>query len=344
MSSRIIFLASRTIWIGVATLLCTSLYAQQPAESNSTNLPKKQLDTEIKHIGTAEVRTVVKAGFYPDRQPKVYWHDQDWNIDLVIPPSEDDPHSLKIISSGGAASIVKLPHLYTQINTISRAPGDKAIIEADCGGTCSGFLIIDLKQGKVTDDIGCEFTNISPNRRFILYDNWFPAHAESHVNQYHLYDTMKSPRENICSYRNNDPQHKDLDDNMRGFQVYPQRPGQVICNDVEDDDNPDDNLATNFTWAEDSSKIAFADVKSGVMSLILVTMPARAKDLPRTSVYPLTGAENVCVGTEHCDYHAVQSLSWDGEIVKAVFLVIENGKRVERNLAIPVSNFVPIGK
>ena len=350
MSSRTMFAASRTIWIGVVTLLCASLYAQQPAGSNSTSPPKKQLDTEVKHIGTAEATTVVKTGFYPDRQPKVYWHDQDWNIDLLIPASGEDPYSLSISSRGGVASIVKLPDLYSQINTISRAPGDKAIIEVDCGGTCSGFLIVDLRQGKVIDDIGCEFTNISPNHSFILYENWFPAHAESHVNQYHLNDVTKSPRENVSSNRDNDPQHKDLDGNMRGFQVYPQKPGQVICNDVEDDDNPDDNLATNFTWAADSSKIVFADVKSGVMSLILVTMPGGAKDLPRTSTYALIGQEDACegvtdaAGERHCDYHTIKFLGLDGDNVKAAFLLHENGKPVEKDMTIPLSKFVPIGK
>jgi hypothetical protein len=239
--------------------------------------------------------------------------------------------------------------VYAQINSIFRAPGDKVIIEADCGGTCSGFLIVDLPRGKVIDEISCEFTKISPNRRFILYDNWFPAEAESHVNQYHLYDTTKAPRENVCSYKNNDPKHENLSDDMRGFQVYPQRPGQIICNDVEDDNNPDDNMATNFTWALDSSKIVFADVKSGVMSLILVTMPIETKDRPRTSVYALTGAEDVCAeaidaaGEKSCDYHVIQSLGWDGDAVKAVFHH-QFGAKLDLEKTIPISKFVPVSK
>jgi hypothetical protein len=133
------FAASRTIWIGVVTLLCASLYAQQPAGSNSTSPPKKQLDTEVKHIGTAEATTVVKTGFYPDRQPKVYWHDQDWNIDLLIPASGEDPYSLSISSRGGVASIVKLPDLYSQINTISRAQATRRLSRWTAEVPAAGF-------------------------------------------------------------------------------------------------------------------------------------------------------------------------------------------------------------
>ena len=81
-----------------------------------------------------------------------------------------------------------------------------------------------------------------------------------------------------------------------------------FCTNKGNDGLDDDNMAMNFTWAADSRKIVFADVKSGVMSLVVVTMPVGTKDLPRTSVYPLTGAEDVCAGVtdsageKYCNY------------------------------------------
>lgn len=323
----------------------------QPTQSTDANKPEEPLGIEVKHIGRAEAASVVNTGFFPSRQPVIYWHDQDWNIDLVIPPtgSENDAYSLRISSSSGAASTVLLPEVYAQIKSITRAPRDKVILDADCGGTCSGFLIVDLKEAKVIDDIGAEDVTISPDGRFILYNNGYPSHGGEHENLYHLYDTMKPPSENVCGYSRYDSKHERLVEVWRGFQVFPQKPGQIFCTNKENDGLDDDNMAMNFTWAADSSKIVFADVKSGVMSLVVVTMPVGTKDLPRTSVYPLTGAEDVCAGVtdsageKYCNYGIIQSLGWEVNAVKAVF-DYQSRTKVGGQMTIPVSKFVAIGK
>lgn len=348
MSAQTRVIVSWIIGIVVATPISTSMLAQQLAQSNEAQEPEKPFITDLKHIGAAEVSKVVNTGYFPSRQPKIYWHDQNWNIDLVIPSkgSENDAYSLRISSSSGTETIVELPEIYGQIDTIYRTPGDKVILNGECGGTCTGFLIVDLKQPKVIDDIGAEDVTISPDGRFILYDNAYPAHGGDHENRYHLYDTTKTARENVCGYMDNDPRHERLDEDMRGFEVYPQRPGQTLCSAPDEDD---DNMATNFLWSEDSSKIVFADVKNGVMSMVLVTMPVGKSDLPKTSLYALTGAEDVCAGAtdaageKSCDYHVIKSLDWDGDTVKAVFHH-QLGVTLDLERAIPVSKFVPIGK
>ncbi len=331
------------ISLGIVAVLTGSLSSQQ--SPHSVGAGEQPLPTDVEHYGPAEAKRVSNkiTMFYPHRQPEVYWRDPDWNIDLVIPPSSDDPYSLSIRPSGGRGLTVELPETYEQVNSISRAPGDKAIVVADLTGTTQAVAIIDLKLGKVIDNIGLYNPTVSPNRRFILYENWYPPHAETHENVYHLYDTMKSPKENVCGYRSNDPKHEDLDEGMRGFQVFPQRSGQVLCTDLEDDN--DDNMASNFVWADDSSKIVFADVKRSVMSLILVTAPLGSADLPRTFVHPLKGAENVCLEAKYCDFHVIKSLTLEDESVKlTVFPHPESGKKVENDLIIPISRFVPVGK
>lgn len=327
---------------GLLPAFSASLSGDQEQQSNV------EIRSEVKHIGTAEVRTVTPTSlFVPNHQPEVYWHDSDWNIDLVSPASENNPSVLSIRSSTGKVSALKLPTEFEQINSILRAPGDKAIVIEESHTGTGGFAIVDLGAGTTVDKVGIVFANISPNRRFILYQNWFPPHAETYENIYHLYDTMKSPLGNVCGYMNNDPKHEDLNDGMRGFQVYPQESGQTDCNGPENDD--DDNMATNFTWAEDSTTIVFADVKSGVMSLVLVTMPTGLKDLPKTSVYTLTGTEDVCagntdaVGENNCDYHVIQSLDWEEGAVKAVFHH-QFGAKFNLEVTIPISKFVPISK
>jgi len=343
-------LVAATMGAGLLALLAPALLAQSAERLPNADHP--YLGTKIVHVGDAETKQVWSGGFYPTAQPEVYWHDPDWNIDLVIPPNNsdpnsDEPYSLSIRSGDGRASIARLGHRWAQVDSILRSPGDKAIIEAYCGGKCGGFLIVDLVQGKVVDEVGAYAPAISPNRRFLIFETGMGE------NLYHLYDVTKTPRENTCGYRHNDPLHANLDEDLRGIQVYPQKPGQAGCQ-LEDDPD-DDNMGFDFTWAPDSSKIVFADVKDSVMSLILVTMPAGAKDLPKTSTYALAGSENICAAVQYCDFHIVKSLAWDGDTVKVVFeygkrTVIQSGDTVKassqfsKELAIPISKFVAIGK
>jgi hypothetical protein len=334
-----------TLWI---MLMCVCMLSAQKSSRNSSsnlNTNVKPLNTEVRHIGDAESKSVVNDGFFPSRQPSIYWHDHEWSIDLMIPPSESQPYSLSVRSISGSISLVTLPKTYAQIDSIQRSPGDKAVITADCGGTCSGFLVVDLKNGSVIDDIGTIDSNVSPNGRFVLFLNGHPGHSGEHENLYHLYDTLKTPRENVCGYMPNDPKHERLDDDMRGTQVYPLEPTLPNCSSQEDPN--DDNVASHYMWADDSSKIAFVDVRDNVMSIVVVEMPINVVDSPKTLVYQLTGAEDVCVGStdatgnENCDYHLVQSLIWEGESV-SIAVHHQFGTRHDLKLSIPISRFLTI--
>jgi len=53
------------------------------------------------------------------------------------------------------------------------------------------------------------------------------------------------------------------------------------------------HLASNFTWASDSSKIVFADYKSNTMSLVLVTMPTGTTDYSQTFGLSAEGPEDI---------------------------------------------------
>ena len=87
------------VGLGLVFLLISNLHAQQ----------MKPMNTEVMHIGTAETKRVVNTGYFPGLQPGVYWHDQDWDIDLVIPPGKHDPFSLSIRSGGGKRVYCEAP-------------------------------------------------------------------------------------------------------------------------------------------------------------------------------------------------------------------------------------------
>jgi hypothetical protein len=328
---------------GVLFAFSQSVTLDKEAEARKAQAANIEIRSEVEHIGAAEVRSAtLSSGFYPALQPEIYWHDADWNIDLIPPSTSNDVLSLSIRSGSGRAQIVKLDDDYAQIDSISRTLNNKAIVIGDINGMTKTFSIVDLKLGNVIAKRLMYGPSVSPDQRFILYNNWYLPHSESAENQYTLYDTLKTPAENICSYWDSNPKHKGRND--EGILVFPQ---VTICPDGGDGN--DDNMATNFTWAPDSSKVVFADAKGGEMSLVVVTMPVGAKDLPRTSVYALTGAEDVCegatdaAGEKNCDYHIIQSLSWEGDAVKTVFHH-RFGTNFDLEKTIPVSKFVFLNK
>ena len=354
MISRTLFFAIRTLGrlIGLSAIslqvfsFAFAVYAQEvPSDT--------EVRSEVKHVGTAEVRSVFTPnGKYPSSHPKVYWHDADWNIDMVPEHNPDGKLTMKIVPANGSTQYVTLERYFAQVDSISRAPDDKAIAMAEANGTSEAFIIVDLKTGAQIDQIGMYHPSISPNRRFILYINGYPAHGDvAAATKYRLYDTLKTPKENTCAYRQNDPGHKDLNETYRGFPVYPRKANQITCSDADDllFEEEDHDLASDFVWSPDSNTVIFADIKDGIVSLVSVSMPVGTRDLPKTSVYTLAGAEDVCAGAtdaagqENCDYHVIQSLGWDDDVVKAVFRH-QFGTKLDLEMTIPVSKFIPIGR
>ena len=301
--------------------------------------PNKHLTTEVEHFGSAEAKTVTRSsGLYPSEQPEVYWHDDSCRIDLLPLVSEGDKFKLRVSSSlGGETSIVHLPENYAQIRSILRIPDDKAIVIADISGTVNSFCIVDLKLREVTDQVAMYSPSVSPDRRFILYVNGFAPHGLYGESEYHLYDTSKTPRENTCGFRQNDPEHKDLDESYRGFQVYPLTESGGSCSGALPE-GEDHQKVSDFVWSSDSGKVAFADAKNSVITLIVVELPSGARGLARTVAYPLVGTENVC--DKECTNLNVRSLSWDGDAIRAkLAFTPEVGAVTEKTLEIPLARF-----
>ncbi len=324
--------------IGLCILGLSCILLPLPQLAQDANHP---MCTEIDRFGSAEAKMVTRnSGFYPSRQPEVYWHDDDWRIDLLPLASLEDTYKLNVSSGGGdAMSVVQLPALYGEIREILRNPDNKAIVVANIGGSVTSFCIVDLEQGKVIDQVAMYSPSISPDRRFIVYVNGFAPHGSYAESEYHLYDTFKTPRENTCGFRENDPEHKDLDESYRGFQVYPLMPKGDPCLGALPA-GEDHQRVSDFIWSADSSKVVFADALNGIITLVVVQMPTTAKGLPQTFVHPLTGTENVC--EKECSFRNVVSLVWqDGGIQASLEYIPQAGPSIERTLTLPLPDFPP---
>ena len=166
-------------------------------------------------------------------------------------------------SSSGAASTVLLPEvLRADQLDYSSFPGDKVILDADCGGTCSGFLIVDLKKAKVIEDIGAEDVTISPDGRFIS-DKWIPhLVGGEHENLYHLYDTTETPmRECSAATCQSAPSLRDSRGLAHDSKYFRRSQVQIFCTNKENDGLDDGQHGNELHLGHDSSKIVFADVR-----------------------------------------------------------------------------------
>jgi hypothetical protein len=247
--------------------------------------------------------------------------------------------TMSLTSKDGITKSVKFPAgLLVQVDSIIRSPGDKAIILGEANGTSLVFSIVDLNLAKIVDGSLIYHPSISPNRRFLIYNNWYQPHLGGE-NLFTLYDTLKSAAENTCGYGESNPLYKRNADALGGIQVYP---AQSSCLDGPDDGD-DNQDASDFLWSSDSSRVVFADVKSSILSLVLVTMPVGAKEHPKTEVYSFVGAENICSGSATCGYKNLSSLAFTAGAVKATLVGVDSsGKPVEKNLTVPFSKFSPI--
>lgn len=309
--------------LGLLLLFCAlTASAQCPSANHEDAAAQPVTKAETFRIGTAEVRIA------PDwvgqqsmcQQPDVFWHDKDWNIDLVRPKSEDDQQIfLKIRSAAGVEKNLKLDDLFSQIASISLAPGNQAIVVAWVWGHMTGLFsvatIVDLASGQKTDQVVAASFSISPNRRFLIYENgddqFYPLY------DYRLYDLLKTPRENTCGYRPADRQHEYIDDEHRGFPLYPRKAGQITCSepDLKAFGSVVHQPLSDFVWSADSSNVIFADAKNGkVLSVILVTTPVGPKDHPRTSIYVPNLSTSQWSNPPADGSHTIQ-LSWKGHAI-----------------------------
>ena len=323
----------------IALMFCFIFAMEAPAFSQA-NQP--QVQSEIQHSGGAEVRAITRRSFDPSHQPPIYWHDDDWKIDLITPTPEQGGGTIEIKSNKSAAKIVKLPQTVAQVDSIALGPGDKAIVIDEISGSgLMSFLIFDLHSGELLDSVPGFNLSHSPNNRFILYINGFSPHSPFPTeDQYRLYDLLKSPRENTCGFRDNDPKHESLDDTWRGQPIYPLKKGEMFRPNESENGfkGGAHQMAGSFWWSQDSAGVLFADSQGGLLSLVLAVMPQASRDNSKTFVYPLP--EVAAEAADKVSWSDIASAEWQGDSVKVTLRSAPfRGRRENKVLTVKETEF-----
>ncbi|HEX3986016.1 MAG TPA: hypothetical protein VHX13_05330 [Acidobacteriaceae bacterium] len=150
---------------------------------------------------------------------------------------------------------------------------------------------------------------------------------------------LRTPREDTCGYNENDPQDKNLDEELRGLPLYPKMAGQIGCSFADHlVEGKARRRVSNYLWSADSSKVIFADVSNQQSpAILLVTMPAGPHDRPRTWIYR-PGAARIRVPNPPDANREPLHLSWATASHQAVSIVSVNSAP----RTIQLSNFVPV--
>jgi hypothetical protein len=300
----------------------------------------------VQQVGNAEVSNVVAGREYdPLAPPAIYWHDPQWQLDMVPLPSLDSALSVSI-QHNGRLHTVTLPENYEQIDSILRNPTDKAIVVISDHTGGRTFIIIDLNNSTIIDTVEASFILLSPNRRFLLFKNWSPnrySDDDFWENQYRIYDTEATATQNICGYSPSDPQKMATDDSLRGRQIYPPTVPTGSCSLGSTFGSQ--NTGIGFIWSADSNKVAFVDFQGDSATLVAVFLSVTPTVPPITRVYPLRGTENPCGsaaatnGIAYCDPQSLRDILWSGNSIKAQFISLSSPSTTMA-ISVPLSSFV----
>jgi len=329
--------------------ICVLFFSAPLAVSQCTSADRRDTaalaGTEISRIGTAEVKSapewVIDSDAYRCRQPDVYWHDSNWSLDLILPSADRDSYSLRIRPAIGPEKILRLDDLYDQIASISATPNNKAIVVGFAYGSWSGLFsiasIVSLSDGTLIDQLTASSFSLSPNRRFIVYLNGdqtaYPLY------DYRLYDVLRTPREDTCGFMNNDPQHKNIDEELRGIPLYPKKAGQTGCSFADQRvEGKARRPVSNYLWSADSTKLIFVDaVNQEPPAILLATMPDGPQDRPRIWIDRLRSAP-IRIPDPPDPNREPLHLSWTNASDQAVSIMSpDSAPRV-----IQLSSFVPV--
>jgi hypothetical protein len=280
------------------------------------------------------------------KQTDIYWHDADTQFDL---DTSTDKWGVLIRRGSAAAERVPLPDILEQVYAIHRTAPNRAVLLADLSAGAKFVGVIGTSSVKHLDSFWSSADpSLSPDNRYVLFVRFYPMHgAEGEDDQYRLYDVLGTRSSNWPDRPAQDgppTEPINYDSTLAGVPVYPLKAGELGRENTNVEEGQEHKSASDFIWTADSSKVAFADVQGGVISLIVVAVPPGGKGEPQTVVHPLVGVENVCLGPGEgaCDIRNVRSLAWDGDNIHAALMIWpQHGKKVDVNLTIPLSRFVP---
>ncbi len=207
-----------------------------------------------------------EGGFHPDQQRAIIERSGDYTLRLR---REGANLSVAVAKGGRLKANIVLPSEVAQVDRIDLVAANKAAILGAVNGDVSAVVVLDLDKFRLVDKFYCYAPALSPDKRFLAFIKFFPAHFVDGVSDVYLYyDFQKSPADNR-------PTNISKDDVQNiGQPIYPAGSKNQRGDNT---DQPESQIHTlesgRFFWAPKEDRLAFVDQFRGKVSLVTALFP-----------------------------------------------------------------------
>jgi hypothetical protein len=247
---------------------------------------------------------VQDAGFHPDQQKTIIERSEGYTVRLS---REKSKLVLTLNNRGQPPVRLALPSEVEQVDRVEFVGLNKVALLGHVNGDVNAVVVVDLRSRKILDKFYCYAPALSPNKRFLAYIKFFPAHFVQGVTDLYLvYDFQKSPVENrTVGVSMSDIQNV-------GQPIYPPESRNQTADNT---DRPESDIhmleSGALFWAPKEDRLVFADRFQGRLSLIMASFSksGRAEVKERE-----LKKSDVCLSTdiEQCTF-AVTSIQFSNE-------------------------------
>jgi hypothetical protein len=202
-----------------------------------------------------------EGGFHPDQQKTIIERSDKYTVRL----RRDKLNLLLSVNKKGQPpTTLVLPNEMVQVDKVEFVTANKIALLGAVNGDVNAVALVDLDSAKIIDKFYCYAPTLSPDKQFLVYIKFFPAHFVQGVSDvYLLYDLHKSPAENrAAGVPNGDVQNV-------GRVIYPPESKNQSGDNT---DRPESEIHTlesgAFYWAPKEDRLVFVDRFQDRFSLI----------------------------------------------------------------------------
>ena len=247
---------------------------------------------------------VQERGFHPDQQKAIIERSEDYTARL----QREKSNLVLILNKRGQAAVrLAVPSEVAQVDKVEFVAINKVALLGSVNGDVNAVVVVDLRSRKIIDKFYCYAPALSPDKRFLAYIKFFPAHfVQGASDVYLVYDFQKSPAENrTMGVSMNDIQNV-------GQPIYPRESKNQTGDNTDRPDSEIHMLESGaLFWAPEQDRLVFADRFQGRLSLIMASFSksgsaeVKERELKKSDVCLSTD-------TEQCSF-AVTSVQFSNE-------------------------------
>jgi hypothetical protein len=244
------------------------------------------------------------AGFRPDEQKSIVERSGDYTLRVRRGTTK---LLLTINKRNQPAATVNLPSELAQVDKVEFVGPNKVALLGALNGEVSSVVVVDPRTSRIIDKFYGYSLALSPDKRFVAYIKFFPAHFISGVTDVYLYyDFQKTPAENRG--------HGIPSDDVQsvGRPIYPVGSPNLPGDNTDKPDSEIHMLESGvLVWSPKENRLVFVDRFRGQTYLVMASFSISGSPEVKQQEIKKT---DVCLSTDavQCNF-AITSVQFSAE-------------------------------